>query len=58
MGKYKYKVVVMATPAAMNIKKMEEISQQIEDELNGLGIDGWEFVQWKGSMMIFKQEIS
>lgn len=56
MKKYEYKVIVRATPAAINIKKIEEMSQQIEVELNNLGAVGWEFVQWKNAMMIFKKE--
>lgn len=57
MKKYEYKIISKGTPAAMNIKKYDEVAIQMETELNKLGVDGWEFVQWKNTMMIFKREV-
>lgn len=57
MKKYEYKIISKPTPAAMTIKKYDEMAEETEKELNQLGTDGWEFVQWKNSMMILKREI-
>lgn len=56
MKKFEYKIIAKSIPAAMNIKKYDETAEQIEKELNQLGADGWEFIQWKNSMMILKRD--
>lgn len=57
MKKYEYKVISKGTPVALNDKKMAEMALEIEQELNQLGLDGWEFVQWKNPVLIFKREV-
>lgn len=56
MKKYEYKVIFKGAPAALNDKKSTEIAQELEKELNQLGAEGWEFVQWKNNLIILKQE--
>ena len=58
MKKFEYKVVFKGTPVAMHEKKYAEMAQAFEQELNQLGEDGWEFVQWENAMLIFKREVS
>lgn len=57
MKKYQYKVIIKAMPAAANEKKLQEIAAQTESELNQLGQEGWQFIQWKNSMMILKRKV-
>lgn len=57
MKKYEYKVIHKPIPAVANAKKFDEISQKIENELCEIGADGWQFIQWKNSFMIFKRQI-
>ena len=44
-------------PAALNDKKYAEIAHEIEGELTKLGLEGWEFVQWKNTMVVLKREV-
>lgn len=55
---YKYKVLVKALPAAMNMKKYEEAATQLQEEMNRLGAEGWDLVQWKNGLMIFKRKVN
>lgn len=57
MPKYEYKVVFKGMPAAFNEKKYIEMAREFEQELNQLSAEGWEFVQWKNSMLIFRKEM-
>lgn len=54
---YEYKVLVKALPAAINPKKYDELAKELEHEMNALGAEGWELVQWKNGMMIFKRKV-
>lgn len=57
MKRYEYKVISGGTPVALSNKKFAEMALGIEQELNQLGLEGWEFVQWKNAMLIFKREV-
>lgn len=57
MIKYEYKVISKGMPLALNDKKSAEMAQGLEEELNQLGTEGWEFIQWKDTMLIFRREI-
>lgn len=58
MKRFEYKVVSKRMPAVLPEKKYAELAQSVEQKLNQLGNDGWEFVQWKNDMLIFKREVS
>ena len=58
MKKYEYKVITMGAPVAITVKQYSAVESKMEEELNKLGSEGWEFIEWKNSMMIFKREIS
>ena len=57
MKKYEYKVISKGTHAALNDKKIAEMRFEMENELNKLGLEGWELIQWKNNMLIFKREM-
>ena len=57
MKKYEYKIISKGLPVAMNEKKYAEMAQKLEEELNQLGSQGWEFVQWENTMLIFKRGV-
>ena len=56
MIKYEYKAISKGMPLALNDKKSAETAQDLEEELNRLGAEGWEFIQWKDTMLIFRRE--
>ena len=56
MKQYEYRVLFRPKAMAMDVKKFEGVARQVEQELNHLGEDGWEFFLWKNSMMFFKRE--
>ena len=56
MKKQEYKVLFKGVPAALNERKSAEWAQELEQELNELGAEGWELIQWKNMMLIFKRE--
>lgn len=57
MQKYEYKIITKGIPVALNEKSMQKMFEEIEKEMNQLGAEGWEFVQWKSSMLIFKRAV-
>ena len=57
MKKYEYKILTKGLPAAFQEKSLRKMTQDIEKDMNALGAEGWEFVQWKQSMLIFKRVI-
>lgn len=57
MKRYEYKVVTIATKIALSTKQFELISQELEKELNRLGLDGWEMIQKQDGRFFFKREI-
>lgn len=56
MKRFEYKVVFKGMPAVLSEKKNAELAHTFEQELNQLGTEGWELVQWRNSMLIFKRE--
>lgn len=57
MQRYEYKIISKGIPAAMNEKGMQKMLEETQKEMNALGAEGWEFVQWKSSMLIFKRAV-
>lgn len=57
MKKYEYKILTKGIPAAFHEKSLQKMTKEIEQDMNVLGAKGWEFVQWKQSMLIFKRVI-
>lgn len=57
MRTYEYKVVLKEMPFALKDKKFAETARELEREMNQLGAEGWEFVQWKNSMLLFKRDV-
>lgn len=57
MKKYEYKVILMATKTAMNVKNMEAAAKEFEQELNHFGAEGWELIQREDGMFFFKREL-
>lgn len=57
MQRYEYKIISKGIPAALHEKGMQKMFAEIEKEMNALGAEGWEFVQWKSAMLIFKRAV-
>lgn len=57
MQKYEYKIITKGIPTALTEKGMKKMFEEIEQEMNVLGAEGWEFVQWKSAMLIFKRAV-
>lgn len=57
MKKFEYKVLTIAVNFAITTHQYESMVKEIEDQLNELGKEGWEFVQKKDAMFFFKREI-
>lgn len=57
MKKYEYKVIPIATTVVITTKQYKKIAQEFEKELNQLGAEGWELIQYKEGFFFFKKEI-
>lgn len=57
MKKFEYKVIVIATTLALTTRQVDASVLEVEQKLNELGAEGWEFVQQEGSMFFFKREL-
>ena len=55
--KYEYKIVPKELPFIVNTKKISKMTEKIENEINQLGAEEWELVQWKYYVIIFKREV-
>ena len=56
MKKYEYKVITIATTMVMSKKQYEKTAQELEAQLNELGMEGWELVQRMDGFFFFKRE--
>lgn len=56
MKKWEYKVITIATNAALTTKQYERAAQEFETQLNALGAEGWELVQRMDGFFFFKRE--
>lgn len=56
MKKWEYKVITIATNAALTTKQYERAAQEFEIQLNALGAEGWELVQRMDGFFFFKRE--
>lgn len=56
MKKYEYKVITIATTMVMSTKQYEKTAQELEAQLNELGMEGWELVQRMDGFFFFKRE--
>lgn len=56
MKKYEYKVITIATTLVMSTKQYEKTAQELQSQLNELGMEGWELVQRMDGFFFFKRE--
>lgn len=56
MKKYEYKVITIATTLVMSTKQYEKTAQELQAQLNELGMEGWELVQRMDGFFFFKRE--
>jgi len=57
MKRFEYKVLWAKKPLTVNAENRQRIPKAFEDELNRLGAEGWELVQWHKNLFFLKREI-
>jgi len=57
MKKFEYRVVVIPVNMALTTNGYYKIAAEMEEKMNELGAEGWEFVQKNDGLYYFKREI-